>query len=119
LKQADNDVSPSVQTDEGLEMQQDSDANDGDTTIRMSVFQIQPVPIRTLVGRLNGVTAITRIWDDGDHLKCRLCLACDASNEGVCTIQTTAVVPDSEAELYLSRGLRDEIAFDLISVGAN
>jgi hypothetical protein len=98
-------------------MQQDSDANDG--AIRMSVFQIQPIPIRTLVGRLNGVTAITRIWDDGDHLKCRLCPACDASTEGVCTVQTTETVPDSDAELYSLRGLRDETPRDRTAAGAS
>ena len=95
-----------------------SDDDDG-ITIKLSVFQMQPLPIRTLVGRLNGVTAIIRIWDDGDHRKCRLCQACDASNEGICTIQTTEQVLDSQAELYSLRGLRDETVCDRTAVGAS
>jgi hypothetical protein len=59
----------------------------------------QPEPVTTLVGRLRGITAITRVWENGDQNRCSLCRQCDASN-GVCSVLTTRTVADDDAEMF-------------------
>lgn len=75
-------------------------------------IRLQPIPIRTTINELNGVTAITRVWADGDARRCRLCDACCVINTGIdrvgiCTIQTDQSVSDGEAPLFSSRGFDD------------
>lgn len=72
-----------------------------------AVIQIQPVPVDTMVGRLRGITAITRVWADGDEMRCRLCPNCQASSIGVCTVLTKEKVPLGGGALYRFPGRLD------------
>lgn len=83
------------------------DAVDGDATIEMSIFQLQPYPVSMAVCENNGITAIARLWADGDHRRCRLCAACHATEDGLCLVTTQTKVADVDLELYSLRGFRD------------
>lgn len=63
-----------------------------------------PEPSLYLFGSLNGVYALTRHWDDGDELRCRLCEECTAFR-GVCTVMTEEEITDENAALYSTMGL--------------
>lgn len=89
------------------------------TTIEMSVFQIQPTPTATMVVEHGGITAIARLWADGDHRRCRLCPSCHADDSGLCLIAVGAMVIDSEAELYSLRGLLEDASLPCLTVGTN
>jgi hypothetical protein len=64
-----------------------------------------PLPILYQIGRLNGVTAITRHWADGDEKRCRLCDECTAER-GVCTILVERYVSDKDAPVFNCRGFQ-------------
>lgn len=86
-------------------------AVDGDSeadTIEMSVFHIQPFPVSIIVVENNGITAIARLWADGDHKRCRLCSSCHARDDGMCLVTTPSKVADEDVELYSLRGFREE-----------
>jgi hypothetical protein len=72
-------------------------AVDADYSRRQS--NAQPWPTTTLVGRVRGVTAITRVWANGDEKRCSLCRQCEVSN-GVCNVLTTRTVNDDDAEMF-------------------
>lgn len=61
------------------------------------------VPISTHIATLHGITAITRVWLEGDAAECRLCQTCVAKDD-VCLVQTTDVVAPGEAASYDSNG---------------
>ena len=71
---------------------------------RTGTIRLQPLPILTKMGSLNGVTAIQRYWDDGDEARCRLCSECTAFR-GSCTVLTEEAVTEGGAPLYSSLGL--------------
>lgn len=120
--QVDHDVSETVPTtsaptkDTGMRI--GLDAIDGGDTIEMSVFQLQPYPAATMLVEHNGVTAIARMWVDGDHRRCRLCPSCHATDNGLCLITVTRPVGDSEADLYSLRGLLEETDLPCLAIGA-
>lgn len=72
-------------------------------------IRLQPYPVTTMVYELNGVTAVTRIWDGRDHLSCRLCPECNAApapgRGAACTVLTEESVSDEGAPLYSSLDL--------------
>lgn len=65
---------------------------------------LQPVPRFVLTSTINGVTAITRVWNEGDIPHCRLCHSCKA-HEGVCQIAVNGVVPAAAAATFNARDL--------------
>ena len=64
------------------------------------------------------MTAITRIWGNGDHERCRLCSSCGASREGVCLVLTEHPVSDDEMPLYASAGDKEPITLPRESRGS-
>lgn len=117
--QVDHDVSESVPTrNQRIAMQQGLYVADDVATMEMSVFQIQPLPAATMLVEHNGVTAIARMWVDGDHRRCRLCPSCHATDNGLCLITVTRPVGDSEADLYSLRGLLEETDLPCLAIGA-
>jgi hypothetical protein len=82
--------------------------SDGDAaTLKIRDFQAQPYPVSMAVCENNGVTAIARLWADGDHRRCRLCPTCHADDSGLCLVTTLTKVADDDLELYSLRGFRD------------
>lgn len=67
------------------------------STIRMR--PTQSIPILFQVGSLNGVTAITRHWENGEEADCRRCPECTAQR-GVCTVLTEEQVSEEDAPTY-------------------
>lgn len=63
----------------------------------------QPEPIECSKTRLNGVTAIARLWAPGDTARCRLCEVCTARGD-LCVVGTTEQIPDEEMWLFSLRG---------------
>lgn len=75
-----------------------------------ATIAIQPEPIQALVGHLptpgGVVTAVTRIWQPGDTLRCRLCDHCTAFHDlNVCQVQVGFQVPVESGPDLSIRGL--------------
>lgn len=77
-----------------------------------AVVSIQPYPALTLTNHLGGATAVTRIWEDGDEARCRLCPRekCKVY-DGVCMVGVMNHVPTEDAPLLDTHG-RDWIDYD-------
>lgn len=72
----------------------------------------QPEPIQWFVSSLPSVvapvTAITRVWDEGDTQRCRLCPQCTADHAlGVCLVQVRCEVESGSAPLFSTHGMND------------
>lgn len=69
----------------------------------------QPRPVQFFAGAMpfrgGHVTAITRVWAEGDAARCRLCARCTASDEGVCQIQVNFKVDAADAAMFDARAL--------------
>jgi hypothetical protein len=70
----------------------------------MITLPIRPLPIRCMTARVrldNGqlMTAITRIWRDGDTPRCRLCPVCTA-DDNLCVILTNTFKPGDVARSF-------------------
>lgn len=71
----------------------------------LRIIPFQPEPRQTLVAYLDGQTAVSRLWDDGDTLRCRLCLACKASDNN-CLVIVPFLLPRASAPSLSTRSLR-------------
>lgn len=66
-------------------------------------LELQPHPRLALVARLDGYTAITRVWNPGEARRCRLCPAGCCTLEraaDVCTVLVNESVPTDRALLF-------------------
>lgn len=61
---------------------------------------LQPHPETWAVSEIDGITAIVRIWNRGDTMKCKLCPECAFRHESYCLVQTTSIVGPEEAPLF-------------------
>lgn len=76
---------------------------------RPTILTLQPRPLQCLVSYLcvgsRVVTAITRLWREGDPSRCRLCQACTA-RDNLCNLPILGYVEESRASLFSTVNLR-------------
>ncbi|MCA1685721.1 MAG: hypothetical protein LC745_06980 [Planctomycetia bacterium] len=80
---------------------------------------LQPTPLLSLASSLTiggvTVTAITRVWKEGDPARCRLCRVCRVARDfPVCQVQvSTAVAPEDVAlfdfDAFVGAGPRPDL----------
>jgi hypothetical protein len=78
---------------------------------RPATLPIQPEPIGTLVSHYwtadgECISALSRLWQDGDTRRCLLCDECSATHSlNFCQLQVRQYVPLESGSLFCSRGL--------------
>lgn len=77
----------------------------------LAFLRPQPAPVRALVCHLclprfgQVVTAISRVWAEGDASRCRLCDRCTAVADE-CLVQVSGFISREEAALFSTVGMR-------------
>ena len=74
---------------------------------KAATIAIQPSPALTAVRCLDGYSAVTRVWANGDHRRCLLCDRCDAvqgTSGAICTVIVDRPVTVDDGALYSTRG---------------
>ena len=93
-------------------MSDGSARGDMESPATLPMLAPQPEPLQWFVSSMpaviSPVTAITRVWSDGDTLKCRLCTRCTADHAlGVCMVQVRCVIASASVPLFSTHGMND------------